>query len=126
MKLVNLDLRFTPNNIFVVIVQVLTDRIIQTQTLGKLGFINCQKRLFETFKIILAATLDYLSLHCLKINLVKLNRIDPSKFKLIKKQFQNLQINEIIITQSIKHNGCRRKSLARRRSRGLKLGKFKL
>jgi ribosomal protein S11 len=126
MQSVNISVKFTLNNIFIVIINLATGQIIQTQTLGKLGFSNRQKRLFETFNLIVAKTFDYISSHRLSINQVKLNQINPAKVRSIKKQFQNICINEVIIIQSVKHNGCRNKKLSRRRNRGLKLGRFKL
>lgn len=96
------------------------------QTLGKLGFQNRQKQLFETFNLLLTDTLNYLFSRNLYINKMFLNQLDQSKIKLIKSQFSNINISEISFVQIINHNGCRRKKLMRRRNRGLKLGKFKL
>ena len=116
MRIIHIQIIYKLNNIFINIIKNINSKIIWSQSLGKLGFKNKKKQLFEAFNLLLSTVFEYIKLNNLNINRVSLNRLIPNKIKLIKNHIIHLRINEIIFLQNVSHNGCRiKKNLKKKR-----------
>lgn len=126
MRIINLHITFSLNNIFIIVLKNINSNILWSQSLGGLGFKNKAKQLREAFNLILVKTANYLVLNNLQINQISLNHLIKRQIKAIKKQFTNLDINTIIISHNISHNGCRIKKNVREKRTGFKIKNIKL
>lgn len=126
MRIINLHVTFSLNNIFIIILKNINANIIWSQSLGKLGFKNKTKRLKEAFNLLLIKTAGYLVLNNLQINQISLNHLIKKQLKAIKKQFTNWPINTITLHRNTSHNGCRVKKNARRKQARFKIKSIKL
>ena len=116
MRIIHIQIIYKLNNIFINIIKNINSKIIWSQSLGKLGFKNKKKQLFEAFNLLLSTVFEYIKLNNLNINRISLNRLIPNKIKLIKNHIIHLRINEIIFLQNVSHNGCRiKKNLKKKR-----------
>ena len=116
MRIINIQIIYKLNNLFINIIKNINSKIIWSQSLGKLGFKNKKKQLFEAFNLLLSTVFEYIKLNNLNINRISLNRLIPNKIKLIKNHIIHLRINEIIFLQNVSHNGCRiKKNLKKKR-----------
>ena len=111
MRIINLHITFSQNNIFITILKKTNTKIVWTQSLGALGFKHKSKKITEAFNLLLIKTTEYLLLNNLKIYKVCLNYLLKKRIKIIKKQLANWQLNTIIINHSTSHNGCRIKKM---------------
>ena len=126
MRIINLHITFSLNNIFIIILNNINANIVWSQSLGKLGFKNKTKQLKEAFSLLLVKTTGYLVLNNLQINQISLNHLIKKQVKAIKTQFTNWSINAIVINRNISHNGCRVKKNTRKKGSGLKVKNIKL
>ena len=126
MRIINLHITFSLNNIFIIVLKNINANIIWSQSLGRLGFTNKAKQLKEAFNLLLIKTAGYLMLNGLQINQISLKHLVKKQIKTIKKQFTNWEINAIIISRNISHNGCRVKKNVREKRTGFKIKNIKL
>lgn len=89
MRIINLYITFSLNNIFIIISKNINANIVWSQSLGKLGFKNKTKQLREAFNLLLLKTTGYLVLNNLQINQISLNHLIKKHIKVIKAQFSD-------------------------------------